>query len=230
MKRLDHGTQIGTETDTEMLIERIEREVKSNPILIGGRIMTTEGKDDEIGAGPSSSLAVPPSTPKLDFQYFDENMCYAPPRRIEKTKIELCKTLLPVLESPSSPPEHERGTILDTPMPHSVSDDFHASYHIQDVLPYAHLSKQRCRSCIVCGKSIDEIKQEKIIWYMERSTSRSDRAYITTLGREAYSNGLNAGSLLFLAPAVSQAAACDRTRNTTTAYGQETASGTLPIY
>ena len=86
MKRLDHGTQIGTETDTEMLIERIEREVKSNPILIGGRIMTTEGKDDEIGAGPSSSLAVPPSTPKLDFQYFDENMCYAPPEGLKRPK------------------------------------------------------------------------------------------------------------------------------------------------
>ena len=115
-------------------------------------------------------------------------------------------------------------------MPRTVSDNFHVSYHIQNVLPYADLSRQKCHSCMVRGKSIDEIKQEKINWYMGRSTPRSEPAYITALRREAYSNGLNAGSSLFLAPAVSQATACDGTRITTTTQGQETASGTLPIY
>ena len=66
-------------TDTEMLIERIEREVRSSPILVVGRIMTTEGMEDECEAGPSSAQPVPASTPKLDFRYFDEKMCYAQP-------------------------------------------------------------------------------------------------------------------------------------------------------
>ena len=217
-------------TDTEMLIETIEREVRSSPILIGGKIMTTEGIEDECEAGPSSAQPVPPTTPKLDFRYFDEKMCYAPPMKTEKTKIELFKTLLPVLESPASPPEHEKGPVLDTPMHHSVSDNFHASFHIQDVLPYADLSEQRFQSCIVCGKSFEDIKQEKRNWYMERSTPKSEPAYITALRREAYSNVLIAGSLLFRAPAVLQAAACNGTRITTTTYGQETATDTLPIY
>ena len=65
---------------------------------------------------------------------------------------------------------------------------------------------------------------------MQRSTPSSEPAYITALRREAYENGLNAGSLHFLTPAVSQAAACDGTRITTTAEGQEIAAGTLPIY
>ena len=65
---------------------------------------------------------------------------------------------------------------------------------------------------------------------MQRSTPSSEPAHITALRREAYENGLNAGSLLFLTPAVSQAAACDGTRITTTAEGQEIAAGTLPIY
>ena len=65
---------------------------------------------------------------------------------------------------------------------------------------------------------------------MQRSTPSSEPAYITAQRREAYENGLNAGSLLFLTPAVSQAAACDGTRITTTAEGQERAAGTLPIY
>ena len=72
--------------------------------------------------------------------------------------------------------------------------------------------------------------QEKINWYMQRSTPDSKPAYITALRREAYSNGLNAGSLLFLTPAVSQAAACDGTKITTTAEVQKIAVGTLPTY
>ena len=60
-----------------------------------------------------------------------------------------------------SPPEHEKGPSLDTPMPQAVSDNFHASYHIQNVLPYADLSRQRCHSCMVCGKSADQINKKR---------------------------------------------------------------------
>ena len=91
-------------TDTEKLIKRIEHEVKSSPILIGGRAMTVEGHDNEMVAGPSNSQLEPSSTPKLGPKYFDKKLCYTPPRKIEKTKMELCKTLLPIIESPLSPP------------------------------------------------------------------------------------------------------------------------------
>ena len=192
--------------------------------------MTTEGLDDEVEAGPSNAQPVPPFNPKLGFKYFDKEKCLAPSKKQKKSRIELCSTVLLVLESPMSPPAHERGPSLDTPRPQPVSDNFHASYHIQNVLPFADLSRQRCHSCMVCGKSIDEIEQEKINWYMERSTPKSEPAYITALRREAYSNGLDAGGLLFSASAVSQAAACDDTRITTTTQGQETVSDTLPIY
>ena len=115
-------------TDTEAMISRIQREVKSSPILIPGGVMTTEGLDDEMAAGPSSSRPVSPTTPNLGFKYFDKKLCYAPSRKREKAKIELCNTILPVLESPMSPREHERGTSLDTLMMQSADDSFYASY------------------------------------------------------------------------------------------------------
>ena len=65
---------------------------------------------------------------------------------------------------------------------------------------------------------------------METATPRGEPAYVTNIRRVAYMNGLNAGRLLFLAPAVSQAAACDGTRITTTTSGQEAVPGTLPIF
>ena len=39
-------------TDTEALISRIEREVKSIPILIAGRVMITEGLANEMEVAP----------------------------------------------------------------------------------------------------------------------------------------------------------------------------------
>ena len=82
-------------TDTEAIIERIEREVKSSPILIAGRKMTVEEQATESAAGPSNLQMWPPSTPKLGFKHFDEKLLYAPMRKAERTRIELCNTILP---------------------------------------------------------------------------------------------------------------------------------------
>ena len=213
-------------TDTEEMIKRVETQVKACSIPIAGRKMTTA--TDEPGTSNSSSEMQ--ITPKLDKAYFDEKLCYAPPRGNVKRRIELCKTFLPVAESAMSPPAHERGPSQDTPLLQAESSGFLASYHIQGSLPYANISTQRCTSCMVCGKSVAEIKAQKIKRFMELSTPRNEPAYISAIRKEAYTKRLNAGSLLFIAPAVSQAAACDGTKITTTASGQEVALGTLHIY
>ena len=218
-------------TDTEQLIARIEREVTSSPMLIGGRIMTSEIPDENMPvAGPSSSGANAEKTPKMDHRYFDLERCYAPPKRMEKSRIELCNTILPILESPMSPPDHERGPSQDTPLVQPSMSEFYTSYHVQNTRPHDNLSNQRYTGCMVCGRSVDEIKDEKINCYMQRSTPRGEPEFVTKLRREAYINGLNAGCLLFIAPAVSQAAACDGTLITTSAPNQETVPGTLPTF
>ena len=213
-------------TDTEEMIKRVETQLKACSIPIAGRRMKTA--TDEPGTSTSSSEMQ--ITPKLDKDYFNEKLCYAPPSGNVKRRIELCKTILPVAESPMSPPVHKRGPSQDTPLLQAEKSGFHAFYHIQGSLLYADISTQTCTSCMVCGKSVDEIKAQKVKRYMELSTPRSEPAYISALRKEAYTNGLNAGSLLFIAPAVSQAAACDGTKITTTASGQDVAPGTLPIY
>ena len=83
-------------TDTEQIIARIEREVTSSPMLIWGRIMTMDEPEDEARAGPSTSHVKEGTTPKLGIKYFDREMCYAPPRKIEEKRIELCNTIMPV--------------------------------------------------------------------------------------------------------------------------------------
>ena len=60
--------------DTEQLVARIEREVTSSPMLIGGRIMTMDEPENEMAAGPSTAHAEEGATPKLGLKYFDRNV------------------------------------------------------------------------------------------------------------------------------------------------------------
>ena len=83
---------------------------------------------------------------------------------------------------------------------------------------------------MVFGQSVQAIKRERVARYMERSTPRNETENVKRLRREAYENGLNAGSFLFLAPTVSQAAGCDGSMITTTADRQEIVPSTLPTY
>ena len=122
-------------TDTEAIIDRIEREVKAAPFPVAGRAMTTEDLDDEMGAVPSRAQSIPLSTLKLGFEYFNKEMCLAPSKKQRKSRVELCTTVLPVLESPLSPPDHERGPSMDNPLVQSNTGGFYASYHLQNTRP-----------------------------------------------------------------------------------------------
>ena len=97
--------------------------------------MTMDEPEDEARAGPSTSQMEEGVTPKLGLKYFDREMCYAPPRKFEfeKKRKDLCNTIMPVLESPMSPPEHERGPSVDTPFSGQLRATFmrHTMYKIQ---------------------------------------------------------------------------------------------------
>ena len=132
-----------------------------------------------------------------------------------------------------SPPAHERGPELETmlaSLPQPANFGFSVSYHVQDTVPYENVSKKMYTSCIVCGKSADDIKREKADDSIRRSTPRGEPAYVTAMRKEAYLKGPNAGSFLFIPPAVSQAAACNGTVITTSADAQNIAPGTLPTF
>ena len=191
------------------MIRKVETEVVLSPILIAERIMTTGCMEDEMVAGPSTSQQQKDWTPKLDERFFDEKMCYAPQRGPSKCAMELCRTLIPVADSPMSQPPHEKRPTMETPVMQPVSGTFRASFHIHDSMPYNKVSEKRCRGCLVCGQSVDSVKMKKVNDCMKQSTPSCEPKAITNWRREAFLNGLHAGTLTFVTPAVSQAAACD---------------------
>ena len=101
-------------------------------------------------------------------------------------KEELCKTLLPVMDSPMSPPPSERGPSQDTPLIQSSDFGFRASYHIQNTKPYDNVSQVRCTGCMVCGRSVKAIERERMARCMEWSTPKNELESIPRLRREAY--------------------------------------------
>ena len=85
--------------------------------------------------GPSSSRTDVESTPKLGKQNFDKSLCYAPDKEYAKKRIELCNTIIPVDDSHMSPPPHERGPLLETPLAplqQPANSGFSVSYHVQE--------------------------------------------------------------------------------------------------
>ena len=91
--------------------------------------------------------------------------------------------------------------------------------------PKEERALQRIQLCKTIIPVTDSIKKEK--FYMRNSTPRDEPEIMTRLRREAYEKDLSAGSFLFLTQAVWQAAACDGTRITTTADGQQIAPETF---
>ena len=138
--------------------------------------MTVEVEQGDMLPGPSTSNLHEEVTPasKLGLKYFDKEMWYAPPRQNGKSKIEICKTLLPVLDSPMSLPQHEKGPSLDTPQTQTTRVEFLASYHVQNTMPYQNVSEIPYTGCMICGRSVDAIKNEKVEWYMRRSTRQNE--------------------------------------------------------
>ena len=219
-------------TDTEQLVARIEREVTSSPMLIGGRIMTMdESTEDEPEAGPSSTQMQTDVTPKLDHKYFDKEMCYAPKKKTGQSRIELRKTLYLCRSRLCRPLITKEGRVwTPPPLMQPVMGGFHASYHVQNTKPYENVSEKLYSGCMICGRSSEAIKKEKVEWYVAKSKPRGEPEYITKIRREAYENSLNAGAFLFITPAVSQAVACEDTLITTTATNQGIVPGTLPTF
>ena len=97
----------------------------------------------------------------------------------EKMGSPSCRTLLPVINSPTSPPQHEKGPSLDTPWIQPTQTDFHASYHVQDTRLYQKVSEVRFAGCMVCGHSVYAIKKEKVYWYIRRSTPQNEPEHVT---------------------------------------------------
>ena len=84
--------------------------------------------------------------------------------------------------------------------------------------------------CIICGKPVQEIQEETVNEYLDRTVTVGETLAETQARRRAFLDGMNAGAFLFMlmAGGVSQARACDGNWYSV-GYNYGTLPGTLPI-
>ena len=101
--------------------------------------------------------------------------------------------------------------------------------HLQGIrLPDGSVTN-RYSDCIICGRSVESIKEASIVEYLNKTRTKNETPEMTEAKRKAFTDGMAMGTLMFVPAGLSQAAACDGI--TYTISGTETVviPGTLPV-
>ena len=74
--------------------------------------------------------------------------------------------------------------------------------------PHPHRA-ETVTSCLVCGKSYDQVIAETVAEYLNQTAQPGETVRERQIKRNAFIDGVQSGVFTFIPPGVSQAAACD---------------------
>ena len=75
---------------------------------------------------------------------------------------------------------------------------------------HPHPQRNECvTSCLVCGKSYDQVIEETVADYLDQTAQPAETVRERQIKRDAFIDGIQSGVFTFIPPGVSQAAACD---------------------
>ena len=125
-------------------------------------------------------------------------------RLIYQQPIAICRQLEPLLDTPQSPPEHERSqnfTHWTDPWEEQQSEYQPDNHHIRGVANgtsgiFANLNQIYQGDCAVCSKSFGTIKENITFDYLER-THMADKTYLARLRRRKSFQTVMAAALSF---------------------------------
>ena len=136
--------------------------------------------------------------------------------------INSCSNLIPYVDTPQSPPEHERRFMNEsfddlsvTPTNNSVTQ--------MPMMPMTNVGSppqetnqanngaahEYFTDCLVCEKPYEQITDELVIDYIHKTEYPGESAFSKGGRRLAYVEGMKAGTFLRIPKGLSEAAACD---------------------
>ena len=135
-----------------------------------------------------------------------------PPRR--NHPIQLCQHVQPIPDTPESPTPDNRGRsdkfypdnirLNNPPNIIAVADEL--SNLTLHPLPQRN---ELLTSCLVCGKSYDQVIEETVADYLDQTAQPGEKVRERQIKRNAFIEGVQIGVFTFITPGVSQVAACD---------------------
>ena len=217
--------------DIEIMARCIERQM-AEPIAIPNA--DTTGTQARCGT-PKPDL---PPLPTFTQQFFNLGMGNGPIGRDDRIRpnhpINICRDLRPNIDTPISPPPEERGPVCGQDIPScsyttsSTSVETVAN-HFNDLSVSGNAGLLDCSDCVVCGKPVQQIQDEAVNDYLNKTVVPGETLAETERRKRAFLDGMAAGTFLLLPGGVSQAAACDGNWYTV-AYGYCRALlGTIPL-
>ena len=183
----------------------------------------------------SESIPIPPTTSKLevtravtprvayisgpmfDAGYFDLGMGRGPIARDSRLRndhpINLCSQLIPMVDTPMSPPIRDKYPSDDwrvTAESTSNSNQQQSNgIHFRGPNGGDNPYISGCTDCLVCGKSVEQIQDEAVIDYLHKTAIRGESAEQFNARRLAFLEGMKVGCFMLIPGGVSQASACD---------------------
>ena len=122
--------------------------------------------------------------------------------------INICRDLRPNIDIPMSPPPEDRGPSyeLDIPScshPTSSTSVESVANHFNEISVSGHAGLLGCSDCVVCGKSVQQIQDEAVNDYLDKTVVPGETLAETERRKRAFLDGMAAGTFLLMSGEVS---------------------------
>ena len=145
----------------------------------------------------------------------------------------VCRNLVPQVDTPLSPPEKDRRpqcsyNTFSSPSPSMANSMETIAGHFDGMALTESSPMIGYSDCVVCGKPVQQIHKETVNDYLDKTLVVGETLAETQARRRAFLDAMNAGTFLLMPGGVSRAAACDGNWHSI-GYNYDTLPGTLPI-
>ena len=117
--------------------------------------------------------------------------------------INLCRNLIPQVDTPLSPPEADKGQYY----PESTSSSVYASdaptvdsvaNHFNDLEIEGNTVQATYSDCVICGKPTEQIREEAVNDYLDKTVAIGETLAEMQARKRAFLDGMTAGYFLLL--------------------------------
>ena len=128
--------------------------------------------------------------------------------------IQIRQQVQPTPDTPQSPTPENRGQSNDfypenIPL-HNPPNIVAVADELRNLTLHPHPQRNEwVTSCLVCGKSYDQVIEETVADYLDQTSQPGETVRERQIKRNAFIDGVQSGVFTFIPPGVSQAAVCD---------------------
>ena len=175
--------------------------------------------------------------PMFDAGYFDLGMGRGPVARDSRLRndhsINICSQLIPMVDTPMSPPAVDKFTTGDWRVNVETSasnrQQCPSGIHFKGLNGVDNPYITGCTDCLVCGKSVEQSQDEAVIDYLHKTAVRGESPEQFIAKRLAFLEGIKVGCFMLIPGGVSQASACDSNMYSICHDYQKALPSTIPL-